>query len=170
MTQTDFIAFEYMETRIPKSLQNAYIDGYQNFGWTTIDSTPDVAKNAVTLKLKRDRNLPEKASLNRLQKQFEQEMAAVVGMEKSKTTIPTITALIVGLIGTAFMAGSVFAFIGGLTLLSIILAIPGFAGWALGYFSFGWTQTRQTARVGDTLSAAYDAAASYCQSAFRLLN
>jgi hypothetical protein len=68
------------------------------------------------------------------------------------------------------MAGSVFAFIGGLTLLSIILAIPGFAGWALGYFSFGWTQTRQIARVSDTLSAAYDAAASYCQSAFRLLN
>ncbi|KRM54502.1 hypothetical protein [Lacticaseibacillus sharpeae] len=85
MTDNDFIAYEYLEQRIPKAMQNAYLDGYANFGWTITDRTPDIGKNTVTLKLKRDRSIPEKAALNRLQKQFEQEMAAAAAMESSKT-------------------------------------------------------------------------------------
>lgn len=45
MTETNFIAFEYFEQRIPKTMQNAYIDGYANFGWVVTDQTPDIGKN-----------------------------------------------------------------------------------------------------------------------------
>lgn len=170
MTETNFIAFEYFEQRIPKTMQNAYIDGYANFGWAVIDQTPDIGKNTVTLKLKRDRNLPEKANLNRLQKQFEQEMAAAAGLERSKASYPTIIAMTIGLIGTAFMAGSVFAITNQLVILCAILAVPAFIGWALGYFSYGWAQTRRIAKVAPILEQTYDAAASYCQQAFQLLH
>lgn len=170
MSDNNFIAYEYLEQRIPKTMQNAYLDGYTNFGWTVTDRTPDIGKNTVTLKLKRDRNLPEKAALNRLQKQFEQEMAAAAAMESSKTSVPTMVALGVGLLGTVFMGGSVFAYIGGLLLISIILAVPGFIGWALGYFSFNWAQTRRTQKLAPVLEQTYDTAADYCKQAFQLMH
>lgn len=170
MTETNFIAYEYLEQRIPKAMQNAYLDGYANFGWTVTDTTPDIGKNTVTLKLKRDRNLPEKAALNRLQKQFEQEMASATSMESSKTSIPTMIALGVGLLGTVFMAGSVFAYIGGLLLLSIVLAVPGFIGWGLAYLSFNWAQTRRIAKLAPVLQQSYDTAADYCKQAFELMH
>lgn len=170
MTDNNFIAYEYLEQRIPKAMQNAYIDGYANFGWTITDRTPDLGKNTVTLKLKRDRNIPEKATLNRLQKQFEQEMASVAAMESSKTSVPTMIALAVGLLGTVFMAGSVFSYIGGFLILSIILAVPGFVGWGLGYFSFNWAQTHRVAKLSPVLDRAYDTAADYCQQAFQLMH
>lgn len=170
MTEINFIAYEYLEQRIPKAMQNAYVDGYVNFGWAVTDTTPDIGKNTVTLKLKRDRNLPEKAALNRLQKQFEQEMASAASMESSKTSIPTMIALGVGLLGTVFMAGSVFAYIGGLLLLSIVLAVPGFIGWGLAYLSFNWAQTRRMAKLGPVLQQSYDTAADYCKQAFELMH
>lgn len=170
MTDTNFIAYEYLEQRIPKAMQNAYLDGYENFGWAVTDRTPDIGKSTVTLKLKRDRNLPEKAALNRLQKQFEQEMAAAAAMESSKTSLPTMVALGVGLLGTAFMAGSVFAYIGGLLLLSIILAVPGFIGWGLAYLSFNWAKARRIQKLAPVLAQTYDAAADDCQQAFQLMH
>ncbi|WP_225047687.1 hypothetical protein [Lacticaseibacillus kribbianus] len=170
MTDTNFIAYEYLEQRIPKAMQNAYLDGYANFGWTVTDRTPDLGKNTVTLKLKRDRSLPEKAALNRLQKQFEQEMASAALMEGSKTSIPTMVALGVGLLGTAFMAGSVFAYLGGFLILSIILAVPGFAGWGLAYLSYNWAKSRRIAKLAPVLTQTYDAAADSCQQAFQLMH
>jgi hypothetical protein len=170
MKDTDFIAYEYLEQRIPKAMQNAYLDGYENFGWAVTDRTPDIGKNTVTLKLKRDRNLPEKAALNRLQKQFEQEMAAAASMESSKTSIPTMVALGVGLLGTIFMAGSVFAYIGGLLLLSIIFAVPGFIGWGLAYLSFNWAKARRIQKLAPVLAQTYDAAADDCKQAFQLMH
>lgn len=170
MTDTNFIAYEYLEQRIPKTMQNAYLDGYANFGWTVTDRTPDIGKNTVTLKLKRDRNLSEKAALNRLQKQFEQELASAAAMESSKTSVPTMIALGIGLLGTVFMAGSVFAYIGGLLLLSIILAVPGFIGWGLAYFSFNWAQSRRTQKLAPALTQTYDAAAEDCKQAFQLMH
>lgn len=170
MTESNFIAFEYFEQRIPKAMQNAYIDGYTNFGWEVTDRTPDIGKNTVTLKLKRDRNLPEKANLNRLQKQFEQEMAAAAALERSKSSVPTMVAMTVSLIGTVFMAGSVFAVTNQLVILCAILAVPAFLGWALGYFSYGWAKTRRIAKVGPVLEQSYDNAAEYCQQAFQLLH
>lgn len=170
MTESDFVAFEYLEQQIPKAMQNNYIDGYMNFGWQVTDRTPDIGKITVTLKLKRDRNLPEKAALNRLQKQFEQEMAAAAGLERSKSSVPTVVAMTVGLIGTAFMAGSVFAVTNQMVILCAILAVPAFLGWALGYFSYGWAKTRRIAKVGPILEQSYDNAANYCQQAFQLLH
>ncbi|WP_125706662.1 hypothetical protein [Lacticaseibacillus daqingensis] len=170
MTESDFVAFEYLEQQIPKAMQNNYIDGYMNFGWQVTDRTPDIGKSTVTLKLKRDRNLPEKAALNRLQKQFEQEMAAAAGLERSKSSVPTVVAMTVGLIGTAFMAGSVFAVTNQMVVLCAILAVPTFLGWALGYFSYSWAKTRRTTKVGPVLEQSYDNAANYCQQAFHLLH
>lgn len=170
MTESTFVAFEYLEQQIPKAMQNNYIDGYTNFGWQVTDRTPDIGKSTVTLKLKRDRNLPEKAALNRLQKQFEQEMAAAAGLERSKSSVPTVVAMTVGLIGTAFMAGSVFAVNNQMVILCVILAIPGFLGWALGYFSFNWAKARRIEKISPTLLRVYDSAADYCKQAFHLLH
>ncbi|WP_235804224.1 hypothetical protein [Lacticaseibacillus sharpeae] len=79
-------------------------------------------------------------------------------------------ALGIGLLGTVFMAGSVFAYIGGLLLLSIILAVPGFIGWGLAYFSFNLAKNRRIQKLAPALTQTYDAAAEDCKQAFELMH
>jgi len=62
-----------------------------------------------------------KAELTRLQRQFDSCVAEVVALEQSKTTGAMIAALSIGIAGTAFMAGSIFAYLADMLLFCIIL-------------------------------------------------
>lgn len=69
--------------------------------------------------------------MTRLQRHFEADMQDIVSLENSKTSLATILALLIGILGTVFMAGSVFAVTAEppIIWLCILLAIPAFAGW-----------------------------------------
>lgn len=168
MQQNNFIAYEYLTQTVSPSMQNTYADGYANFGWQLQDMKQGV--HGVTLAFKRDRTIAHKSDLNRLQKRFEQQMARVVRLEKAKHASATSLSLFVGLVGTAFMAGSVFAWEAAFVLLSIILAIPGFLGWGTAYLAYRWWQARSAKKNDPLIEAQFDAIAETSKAAFALLN
>ena len=91
MQKNSFIAYEYLTQTVSPSMQATYVDGYANFGWQLQESKEGL--HGVTLAFKRDRSITHKSELNRLQKQFEQQMAHVVRLEKSKQSSATSLSL-----------------------------------------------------------------------------
>ena len=166
----DFIGYEYKEVSIKHSLESIYIDGYTNFGWTIEDERFDLQPGKITLKMKRDRKIRNKAELVRLQRKFEAEIDEIDALEQSKFIKASIAAYIIGIVGTAFMAGSVFAIVGDEPniMLCIILAIPGFIGWIIPYFVFRSTVKSKTAEVTPLIDSKYDEIYEVCEEANRL--
>ena len=125
-----FVGFEYLEVSAKRSMESMYVDGYRNFGWKFEGaSAQEAGSGAVRLKFKRDRRIPSKAELTRLQRQFEACALEIEALERSKTTAAAIAAFTIGLAGSAFLGGAVFAYLNGLLPLMVILAVPGFLGW-----------------------------------------
>ncbi|SHH02060.1 hypothetical protein SAMN02745245_00360 [Anaerosphaera aminiphila DSM 21120] len=165
-----FVGYEYRDITVDRDMESVYVDGYKNFGWMLDKtSTPHGGLNNITLKFKRDRKILNKMELTRLQRQFDTCVNEVSSMERTKATNASIVALVVGLIGTAFMAGSTFAVIASNIILCIILAIPGFMGWILPYFLYKSTYAKKTAEVTPLIDNKYDEIYEVCERANRLL-
>lgn len=90
----------------------------------------------VEITFKRDREIHNKTELLRLQQQFEACAHEIEAFERSKTTLASVISVSVGLIGTALLGGAMFAYLGGLLPLMVILAVPSFLGWILPYFCY----------------------------------
>lgn len=123
----------------------------------------------MTLKFKRDRKIRNKAELTRLQRQFDSCMAEIESLERSKATLSSAVAYVIGIIGTAFMAGSVFTYNAGYLPLSIVLAIPGFVGWIIPYLAYSRIRRRKTAKVNPLIDQKYDELYETCEKAHALL-
>ena len=110
--------------------------------------------------------------LTRLQRNFEACVAEIGNLEKEKISRPSIAAITVGIIGTAFMAGSTFAVTAQPPhiILCIILAIPGFLGWVMPYFLYKAGVRRQTERITPLIEAKYDEIYEICEKGNKLLN
>lgn len=135
----NFTAYEYKEVMVHSDKASFYLDCYESFGWQQDENFPPQENDSnVTLKLKRDRKLVNKTELTRLQRNFEASMEEIDALEHAKTTAATIWALSIAVLGTAFMARSVFAVTADppKIALCILLAIPAFAGWIAPYFVY----------------------------------
>ncbi|HML36833.1 MAG TPA: hypothetical protein PKA19_05305 [Bacillota bacterium] len=70
--ENNFIGHEYRNITVKRSMEPIYADGYTNFGWVPEGtSAPIQSISSVTMKFKRDRNIRNKAELNRLQRHFD---------------------------------------------------------------------------------------------------
>ena len=128
--ENGYVGFEYMEVPAARSMESMYVDSYTSFGWKFEGSSAgQEGSERIRLKFKRDRKLRNKAELTRLQRQFE-------ALERSKTTAASIAAFSIGLVGSAFLGGAVFAYLAGSLPLMVVLAIPGFLGWIVPYFCY----------------------------------
>lgn len=166
----NFVGYEYKSITVDYDMESMYADGYQNFGWILENaSDPKAGVNTVAMKFKRDRKIRNKAELTRLQRQFDASASEITRMVKSKNAHALTIALIVGLIGTAFLAGATFAYLGGLIVLCIILALPGFTGWILPYFLYHATYARQAAKVDPLIERKQDEIYEVCKRANALL-
>lgn len=165
-----FIGYEYKEVTVNRSMESAYADGYANFGWTLEDtSTPMQGVGSITMKFKRDRKIRNKAELGRLQRQFESCAGQIESLERSKGSGAMIAAFSIGLVGTAFMAGTVFSYLAGMLPLCILLAVPAFIGWILPYFCFLNIRTKRTDKVAPLIDRKYDEMYEVCEKAHALL-
>ncbi|SBW10462.1 conserved hypothetical protein [uncultured Eubacteriales bacterium] len=165
-----FIGYEYANFTVNRDMEAMYADGYQNFGWMLESvSTPQAGVRDVTMRFKRDRKIRNKAELTRLQRQFDACAAEITGMERSKAANAITMALIVGLLGTAFLAGATFAYLGGLAVFGVVLAIPGFVGWALPYFLYNATYMKKAAVVDPLIEKKRDEVYELCERANALL-
>jgi hypothetical protein len=166
----NYIGYEYKEVNVDRDKESVYADGYPNFGWTLENSAaPIFGLSSVSLRFKRDRKIRNKAELTRLQRQFESNVNEIEKLEQSKTTTAMITAFTIGLIGTACMAGSVFAFLGDMIPMCIVLAVPAFIGWALPYFSFIRLRNKRVEKIAPLIEQQYDSIYEVCEKAHGLL-
>jgi len=173
METKNFVGYEYKEITVDKELESLYADGYQNFGWQ-LDGTSGIASgiNYTSLKFKRDRKTLNKAELTRLQHQFDACANGITKLEKSKTSKAMILALIIGIIGCAFMAGSVFAVTAAVPniILCILLAVPGFIAWFLPYFIYKSEIIKCGQKVAPLIESKYDEIYETCEKANNLLH
>ena len=174
----NFIGYEYKEIIAESSQVSFLLDGYECFGWELDENmagsgeskNPSYQKKAV-LHLKRNRKIINKTELTRLQRNFEACIKEIEALEKSKTSAATMYALIAALIGTAFIAGSVFAVTAQppYIILSILLAIPGFIGWIIPYFLYKKAAGKQTEKIVPLIEQKYDEIYEICEKGNKLL-
>lgn len=169
-TAGGFIGYEYKEVTASRDTEALIADGYQNFGWelegTGLSAS---APLSYTMKFKRDRKLRGKAELNRLQRQFDVGVQDIETLKRSQTTTASIVAYVVGIIGAAFMAGSVFAVTGGMITLCVILAVPAFIGWIVPYFAYKRLRDKKTAQVEPVIDRKLDELYDLCEKGNALL-
>ena len=173
-----FVGYEYKQILTDTSKFSFLIDGYKNFGGVVDENiNPSEVTHvsnpyaSVVLRLKRNRKIMNKMELTRLQRNFEFCLKEISHLEKSKTSKATICALTVGIIGTAFMAGSVFAVTAEppRLVLCVILAVPAFAGWILPYFLYKNLVNKRTEKVNSLIEEKQDEIFEICEKGNRLL-
>jgi len=167
---TGFVGYEYNEITVDQSMESVYVDGYQNFGWELEGSAAPIGGiSSVILKFKRDRKHRRSVEVTRLQRQFDSCANEIVTLERSKGLAAAAVAYITGIVGSAFIAGSVFAYLGDNIPLMIILAIPGFVGWIVPYFCYVAIRKKKIAKVDPFIDKKYDEIYTVCEKANGLL-
>ena len=171
MSNRSFIGYEYQEISVKNEMSSVCADGYANFGWKLEDSSFALGRpDSVVMKFKRNRKIRNKTELTRLQRQIDSIVSDIISLESSKRLKASIIAYTVGIVGTVFMAGSVFSVTAGLILPCIILAIPAFVGWILPYFLYRSIEKDKTASVAPLIDSKYDELYTICEKANDLLD
>ena len=171
-SQNDFTAYEYKKVTVESNNASFYLDGYESFGWQQDENFPPKENSGkVVLYFKRSRKLVNRMELTRLQRNFEAAMNEIIALEHSKSTVATIWALCIGLVGTAFMAGSVFAITAEppRVLLCIVLAVPAFAGWIAPYFVYRILRDKKTRQVNPFIEEKIEEIYALCEKGQSLL-
>ena len=169
----DYIGYDYKSVEVDSDKTSMFLDIYENFGWIQDGATPEKQfGSTVTLKLKRDRKVMNKAELTRLQQHYEACADEITVLEKSRTQKATIFSISIGIIGTAFLAGSVFAVTNEppLVLLCVLLGIPGLIGWALPYRLFKLYTKKRTEEITPLIEQKYDEIHEICEKGNALLH
>lgn len=182
--QKEFVGYEYKEVIAESSKASFLIDGYENFGWKldekmngniyrkSVENIHSSYQKKIVMMLKRNRKIVNKMELTRLQRNFEACVNEIEELEKSRTSAATMYALVIGILGTAFIAGSVFAVTAQPPniVLCILLAIPGFIGWGIPYFVYKKMVKRQTDKVIQLIEEKYDEIYKICERGNKLLH
>lgn len=166
-----YTGYDYKKIVVREEQVSFYLDSYKSFGWFVDENVPIKNERSQSLiQLKRDRKISNKMELIRLERNFDACAKEIDTMEKSKTNVPTIVTITVGVIGTAFMAGSVFAVSADkpIVWLCILCAIPGFAGWILPYFIYKYGVSKRAKKVTPFIEAKYDEIYEICKKAHSL--
>lgn len=173
----NFVGYEYKEIVADSSRISFLLDGYENFGWE-IDGKvqertgPNTApRQKVVVHMKRNRKIINKAELTRLQRNFEACVSEIDALEKSKTSVATMYALVLGILGTAFMAGATFAVTAQPPhyILCIVLSVPGFLGWIFPYFLYKRKVGKQVQKLTPLIEEKYDEIYEICEKGNKLL-
>lgn len=166
-----YVGFEYMELPAKRSMESMYVDSYANFGWEFEGSSACAeGSGSINMKFKRNRKLRNKAELTRLQRQFEACAHEIEALERSRTTTASIAAFSIGLVGTACLAGAMFAYLSGFMLLMVVLAIPGFLGWIVPYFCYYKLRSNRERQIIPLVEQKNDEIYTVCEQGCRLLN
>ena len=168
--ENSFVGFEYMEVPAKRSMESMYVDSYRSFGWVFEGpSAREESGDTVKLRFKRERRLRGQAELTQLQRQFESCAREIEALERSRTTAASIAAFTIGLTGTALLGGAVFAYLNGLLPMMVSLAVPGFLGWIIPYFSYQKLRQRREKQLSPLIEQKYDEIYTLCEQGCRLL-
>lgn len=178
LEEKGYTAYEYMELRVEGKQRSFLLDGYENLGWEVDERNSGVqganqmaaaTKNKIILK--RNRKISNKTELVRLQSYFEDCVRELDKLEAEKTSLGARCSLLIGIIGTLFMTGSVFAVTARppQVVLCIILAVPAFLGWIVPFFLYRKLVDRETQRLAPLIEKKYDEIEELCRKGNALL-
>lgn len=164
-----FVGYEYKEVPAGGERAAFCLDCYESFGWK-LDERMGEDGTGGKLLLKRDRKIMNRMELTRLQRHFEACMDEIGALERSRTSAATAWAIAVGLIGTAFIAGAVFAVTHEPPMwgLMSVLAVPGFAGWILPVFVYRKLAEKRGKVVSELVERKYDEIYEICEQGNKL--
>lgn len=168
MNEKKFVMNEYLEVNVKRDLVQLCSDCYCALGWTIMNTSSGI--DSVTLKMQRDRKIKNRVALCDLQRKCEDAFRSIEKLESSKTTNAMSVSLGAGIVGTVFMAGSVFAYLAAMIPLCVILAIPGFIGWGLPYFLYKKFLKASTEKTNPKIDSNYDIIYEACEKASQLLD
>ena len=133
MQERDFVSYEYRTVSVKAKDQARVMDLYEAFGWEVTGTSP--ALDGVTLSLKRDRHIPHKQELVKLERQSEATFSRIGGLERSKTQGASVFSYIFGCIAALILGGgmslvmlvegSIPALVGGIVLGIIGIVLCG---------------------------------------------
>jgi len=158
---------EYIDVNVKQNLVQLCSNCYKELGWHVINTSSGI--DLVTIKMQRDRKIKNRAALCDLQRKCEGALTSIEKLERTKTGKATAISLGIGIIGTAFMASSVFAYLASMIPLCIILAIPAFVGWALPYFFYKKIYNETSTKANVMIDHNYDVIYDSCEKASHLL-
>lgn len=167
-----FIGYEYKEITVSSEQAPMYMDCYETFGWEPDENIVTAkGQHSTTIRMKRNRKIMNKMELTRLQRHFEACVQEIDELERSKTSAATIWALAIGIIGIAFMAGSVFAVTHQPPIywLCVLLAIPAFAGWIAPCFVYRHVVRLKTKKIQPLIEAKQEEIYEVCEKGHSLL-
>ena len=171
-TKKEYAGYEYKTLQVKEELLSFYLDSYQCFGWVQDENISALSSDGEkNISLKRNRKIVNKMELTRLERNFEACMNEIRLLEKSKTNAASIYAIMLGMIGTIFMAGSVFAVTAPTPhiILCILLAVPGFTGWVLPYFLYQSIKEKRTNKIAPFIEEKYNEIYNICEKGNSLL-
>ena len=165
-----YIGYEYKQLHASGERMSMLLDGYTSFGWMP-DDKAEFNSGTRKIVLRRDRKIINKTELTRLQRNFEACVNEIDMLEKSRTTNATIASIIVGCVGIAFMAGSVFAItaVQPIIWLSVVLAVPAFALCAIAPAVYKRMLAKRSKIVDELIEKKYDEIYDICQKGNSLL-
>lgn len=173
MLKKNYVGYEYKDIKVNNNQISMYLDAYENFGWSLDENNPGIKDGVTTtLHLKRDRKIMNKMELTRLQQHYEDCMRQIKSLEQSKTQNATIVSMTVGILGTAFMAGSVFAITANppIIWLGILLAIPALIGWIVPYFLFRTMKAQKEEKIQPWIENKQNEIYEICEKGYHLIN
>ena len=162
-----FVVYEYASVTAKDSLTSLYTDCYQNFGWTVESHQPSFGGNV--LRFKRNRKIKNRAEVCNLQRKCEKALYTIEKLENSKNTRGLGLSLAIGLVGTAFMAGATFCYLGSFIIACVLLALPGFVCWGLAYPLYKKAIVKSNRTISPKIESQYDAIYESCEKANLLL-
>ncbi len=181
-----YIAYEYREVMVAEEFLSIYRDSYPCFGWeedpnhaaseikdrsVSHRTKPGTDRGRRVIYFRRNRNISNKAELTRLQRNFDSCIQEIEELNRSKTTMGLTAALVVGILGTACMAGSVFAVTAEppVIWLMVLLAIPGLIGWILPCYLYRRLVRKNTEEINPLIEQKYDEIYTICEKGNNLL-
>ena len=168
--KTPFVSFDYKEAAVERERLSQALDGYACLGWEL--DRQEGAGGQIRLFLRRDRHILNKVELTRLERQFEACMDTIQALKASIHSRATMAALVVAMIGTAFMAGATFAVTAAppIVWLCVVLAVPGFIGWGGAYFVYKRVSALRAREVEPLIAGKRDEIEETCKKGARLLD
>ena len=99
-------------------------------------------------------------------------MNTIQALKASIHSRATMAALVVAMIGTAFMAGATFAVTAAppIVWLCVVLAVPGFIGWGGAYFVYKRVSALRAREVEPLIDGKRDEIEETCKKGARLLD
>lgn len=155
--------YDYQEIITEKDNASFLLDSYEKFGWELEEhrifipahNNVQTNKSKVILKMKRNRKIVNKTELNRLQSNFEGCMREIDRMERSKTSVSTLTAVFMGTLGALVLLAAILLLLQDWFVFGIFFACLGALGCTLPVKVYREVLEQQTEKFAPLIQATY---------------